>query len=76
MGFHFKYGAIGLVLGRVAGKTTQVLSYMYLVLRMDYDKEVELARKRVDTIDTKPSSSLDTQTPALVVKDPRSSSVV
>ena len=55
-------------------KAAQVLSFSYLVLRMNYDEEVILARKRIEKIESfSKSEAADERTP--LVKESQSSPV-
>ena len=75
LGFHLKYGVFGLVLGRLAGKTAQVLSYLFLVGRMNYENEVILARKRVNNIEKMIQKDVEENEETIPIKDTRSSTV-
>ena len=44
-GYTMKMGVIGLSLGRVSGKAIQLLLYLLMYVRTDWDEEVERARK-------------------------------
>ena len=53
LGFYCRFGAMGLMLGRVVGKLAHVLSLLVLVVRTDFQEECELAQERIRKIQMK-----------------------
>ena len=49
-GFTFKMGAVGLVIGRVVGKVIQLILYSILVIRTDWNEQVDRAMTLVSKI--------------------------
>ena len=43
-GFTLKMGIVGLIIGRVVGKVIQLIFYSILVIRTDWDEQVERAQ--------------------------------
>lgn len=53
LGFYFKLGAKGIWSGMIGGTTMQTFILIWITFRTDWKKEVEEARKRLDTWDDK-----------------------
>ena len=61
LGFYCRFGAMGLMLGRVVGKLAHVLSLLVLVVRMDFQEECELAQERIRKIQMKALAAADAE---------------
>ena len=61
LGFHFGLGAMGLMLGRVAGKLAHVICLLILVVRTDFEEECDKARERIRKIQMKALAAADAE---------------